>query len=77
MFHSPRQALCSGFITAVPLKTDIFCSMKQQESIPSESKWLKCGDETYCKAVGEWREAAELAVWLKKAKKDVLKDGLG
>lgn len=51
--------------------------MQQQESILNESKWLKSGDETYCKAVGEWMEAAELAVLVKDNNKDVLRDVLG
>lgn len=52
MFYSPRQALCSGFIIAVPLKTDILCRRKQSESIPNESKWLNRRAESYCRAVG-------------------------
>lgn len=52
MFRGPRQALCSGFIAVVPLKTDILCRRKQWESILNESKWLKRGAESYCRAVG-------------------------
>lgn len=43
---------CGVGLSKLFLGKHILCSGEQWESIPNESKWLKHGAETYCKAMG-------------------------